>query len=392
MAPVYLDHNATTPLRPEAWAAMAEVYQAGQGNASSIHRIGQAAKAALERAREAVADLVGGRPGEIVFTSGGTEADNLAIQGLAAPHPGGHMITSQIEHHAVLHTCQELERRGWEVTYLPVDGQGRVDPAAVRAALRPQTFLISIMLANNETGVIQPIADIAGVARAARVRLHTDAVQAAGKLPLDAPALGCDLLSVSAHKIGGPQGAGALYVRRGVRLMPLLFGGHHERDRRAGTENVAAMAGFGAAARAARAELAREPERLAALRDGFERRTLADIPETFVAGGGAARTANTSDICFRHVEGEALVIALDLAGFCASTGAACSSGAIEPSHVLTAMGLPPAEARSCLRFSLGATTTAGDMAALGAALPGIVARLRALSPSYAGHAPAPSYA
>lgn len=389
---VYLDHNATTPLRPEAWAAMAEFYQGGQGNASSIHQMGQRAKQVLERAREEVADLLAARPAEIVFTSGGTEADNLAIQGLAAQHPGGHIITSQIEHHAVLHTCQELERRGWQVSYLPVDGQGQVDPQAVRSALRPDTFLVSIMLANNETGVLQPLNAIAAVAREARVRLHTDAVQAAGKLPLDARALGCDLLSISAHKIGGPQGAGALYVRRGVRLAAMLYGGHHERDRRAGTENVAAMAGFGAAARAARAGLEDEVAQLQTLRDEFERRVLAEIPATFAAGGAAPRTANTSDICFRHVEGEALVIALDLAGFCVSTGAACSSGALEPSHVLTAMGLPAADARSCLRFSLGVTTTAAEMAALAEALPPIVARLRALSPTYTANAPAVNYA
>lgn len=380
---VYLDHNATTPLAPEAWAAMSAIYQSGAGNASSIHRAGQAAKAALEQAREAVADLIGARPAEIVFTSGGTESDNLAIQGLAALHPRGHIITSQIEHHAVLHTCQDLEDRGWAVTYVPVDAAGRVDPAAVRQVLRPETFLISIMLANNETGVVQPAAEIAAIARQAHVKFHADAVQAAGKLPLSARQLGCDLMSLSAHKIGGPQGAGALYVRRGVRLHPLLFGGHHERDRRAGTENVAAMAGFGAAARAATANLAPETARLASLRDVLEQQVLREVPETFVAGVGAERTPNTSDICFRYAEGEALVIALDLAGFCVSTGAACSSGAIEPSHVLTAMGLAPGDARSCLRFSLGRTTTAADIAALTAALPAIVARLRSISPRYA---------
>lgn len=380
---VYLDHNATTPLSPEAWAAMSAIYQGGAGNASSIHRAGQAAKAALEQAREAVADLVGARPAEIVFTSGGTEADNLAIQGLAALHPGGHIITSQIEHHAVLHTCQDLRDRGWAVTYVPVDTAGRVDPASVRQALQPDTFLISVMLANNETGVVQPGAEIAAIARQAHVKFHTDAVQAAGKLACSVRDLGCDLMSLSAHKIGGPQGAGALYVRRGVRLHSLLFGGHHERDRRAGTENVAAMAGFGAAARAAEGSRAAAAARLANLRDALEQQVLRDIPETFVAGAGAERTPNTSNICFRHAEGEALVIALDLAGFCVSTGAACSSGAIEPSHVLTAMGLAPGDARSCLRFSLGRATSAADIAALTAALPAIVARLRAISPRYA---------
>lgn len=379
---VYLDHNASTPLSPAAWAAMSAVYQGGAGNASSIHRAGQAAKAALEQAREAVAELCGARPAEIVFTSGGTEADNLALQGLALQHPGGHIITSQIEHHAVLHACQDLQARGWAATYLPVDAAGRVDPASVRQALRPETFLISVMLANNETGVVQPVAEIAAVARQAQVKFHTDAVQAAGKLPLHARQWGCDLMSLSAHKIGGPQGAGALYVRRGVRLHPLLFGGHHERGRRAGTENVAAMAGFGAAARAAQADLAAEAARLAQLRDQFEAQVLREIPETFVAGAGAERAANTSDICFRHTEGEALVISLDLAGFCVSTGAACSSGAVEPSHVLTAMGLAAGDARSCLRFSLGRATTAAEMSALAAALPPIVGRLRSLSPSY----------
>ncbi|MGH9506572.1 MAG: cysteine desulfurase family protein [Terriglobales bacterium] len=393
IAMVYLDHNATTPLAPEAWAAMSAAYQSGLGNASSIHRAGQAAKAALEDARASVAELVGVRPAEMVFTSGGTEADNLALQGLAMLHPGGHIVTSQVEHHAVLHTCQDLERRGWAVTYVPVDAAGRVEPEAVRQALRPETFLVSIMLANNETGVVQPVAAIAAIARQAGAKMHTDAVQAAGKREINVRELGCDLLSVSAHKIGGPQGAGALYVRRGTRLHPLLFGGHHERDRRAGTENVAAMAGFGAAARSAQAGLAAEIQRLARLRDAFEGQTLAAIPDTLVAGAGAERVPNTSDICFRYAEGEALVIALDLAGFCVSTGAACSSGALEPSHVLTAMGLAPGDARSCLRFSLGRGTTAEDMAALSAALPGVVARLRSISPACnPSHLPAPSYA
>lgn len=382
MPRAYFDHNATTPLAPEVWDILRAAYETGFGNASSIHRQGQAAKALLEQAREAVADLIGARPAEIVFTSGGTEADNLAIQGIAAHHPGGHLVTSQIEHHAVLHTCQELARRGWAVTYLPVDGRGQVDPGDVQRALRPETVLISVMLANNETGVLQPVEEIGRLARAAAVKFHVDAVQAAGKIALDVRQIGCDLLSLSGHKIYGPQGTGALYVRRGTRLCPLFYGGRHERERRAGTENVPGLAGFGAAARLVAGELAQEAARLNALRARFERAALAAIPFARVIGADAARVPNTSDICLPHVEGEALVIALDLAGFCVSTGAACSSGAIEPSHVLTAMGLAPAEARSCLRFSFGRTTQDADVDALLAALPRTVERLRAISPAY----------
>lgn len=382
MPRAYFDYNATTPLGPEAWEAMRAAYEQDFGNASSIHRQGQAAKALLERARESVAELIHARPAEIVFTSGGTEADNLAIQGVAALHAGGHLITTQIEHHAVLNTCQELERRGWPVTYLPVDGEGRVSAEDVRRALRPETRLISVMLANNETGVMQPVEEIGRVAREAGVIFHVDAVQAVGKLPVDVRRMDCRLLSLSGHKFYGPQGTGALYVRRGTRLQPLFFGGHHERDRRAGTENVPALAGLGAAARWAAANFSAEAARLAELRDRFEREALAAIPMSRVIGGGAARAANTSNICFPHLEGEALVIALDLAGFCVSTGAACSSGAIEPSHVLLAMGLAPEEARSCLRFSFGRGSDWAAVEALLAALAPAVARLRALAPGY----------
>ncbi len=382
MPAAYFDHNATTPLAPAAWEAMRAAYFEQFGNASSIHRQGQAAKALLEAARESVAELLGARPAEIVFTSGGTEADNLAIQGIAALHPGGHLVTTQIEHPAALNTCRELEQRGWSVTYLPVNAQGLVSAEDVRQALRPDTALVSVVVANNETSVIQPIEEIAAVTRAAKVALHVDAVQGAGKLPIDVRRLSCDLLSISGHKLYGPQGTGALYVRRGTRLQPLFYGGHHERERRAGTENVPGLAGLGAAARLAAAELASEAARLTELRDRFERAVLATIPLARVIGAGAPRVPNTSNICFPHVEGEALVIALDLAGFCVSTGAACSSGAVEPSHVLLAMGLPRHEARSCLRFSFGRSSDWPQIEALLAALAAAVERLRALSPGW----------
>src|SRR5438477_11641849 len=381
MRRVYLDSNATTPLLPEVFEAMRPYYFEEFGNASSIHHHGQHARAAVERARESVAKLLGCRAAEVVFTSGGTEADNLAIFGIARARD--HIITSQIEHHAVLNACKRLEQRGFEVTYLPVSEQGLIDPDELRGALRPNTKLISIMMANNETGVLQPIEEIGRVAADADVYFHTDAVQAAGKTPIDVKRIGCDLLSISGHKFHGPQGTGALYIRRGTLIDPLFYGGNHERQRRAGTENLPGIIGLGCAAEIAIQGFSDGGgERIRRMRDGLESALLTHIDATGVNSGGAARVPNTSNIYFDHIEGEAMVIALDLKGLAVSTGAACSSGAIEPSHVLTAMGLPPERARASIRFSVGKQNTAEDVDFALGLLRQTVARLRELSPIY----------
>lgn len=384
MKQVYLDHNSTTPVAPEVLEAMVPYFSREAGNASSIHSYGQRARAAVERARASVADLVGGRPAEIVFTSGGTESDNLAIFGIvkAAAGQRKHVITTQIEHHAVLNTCQALERDGVEVSYVPVNRQGMVDPDDIRRALRPETALITVMHANNELGTVQPVEEIGKIAAEADVYFHTDAVQTAGKLPINVNAIGRDLLSISAHKIRGPKGVGALYVRKGTRLQPLFYGGHHERDRRPGTENVPGIVGLGRAAELAAANLAADAARIAAQRDRFERELVARVPHARINCAQARRTPNTSNIVFPFVEGEALVIALDLKGVACSTGAACSAGAVEPSHVLTAIGLPPEEARASLRFSLGHDTADDDVDYALSVIPGAVERLRELSPMY----------
>ncbi len=390
MRRVYFDHNATTPLAPEALEAMMPYLTEEYGNASSIHSVGQRARAGVEQARAQVAALIGARDKEIVFTSGGTEADNMAIRGVvgAADRLHKHVVTSTIEHHAVLNTCQALEAEGVAVTYVPVSRGGLVDPEAVRRAITPDTVLITIMHANNELGTVQPIAEIAHIAREHKIPFHTDAVQSVGKIPVNVSELGVDLLSLSAHKIYGPKGVGALCIRRNTRLKPLFFGGHHERDRRAGTENVAGIVGFGAAAELARAHLAEEGKRLAALRDELERRLLSSIPHCGVNGDPARRTPNTTNIHFDYIEGEPLVIALDLKGVAVSTGAACSSGAVEPSHVLTAVGLPPERARASLRFSLGHASTREDVDYVAEVLPAVVEHLRSLSPLYKKPVPA----
>ena len=381
MRRVYLDNNATTPVLPEVLAVMQCYLGEHFGNASSIHHHGQETRAAVERARESVAALVGCRPSEIVFTSGGTEGDNLAIFGLVKS--GEHVITSTVEHHAVLNSCKQLQASGSEVTYVPVDGHGQVDPDDVRRALRPNTRLITIMMANNETGVLQPVESIAKVATGADVYFHTDAVQAAGKVPIDAKRIGCDLLSISGHKMHAPQGVGALYVRKGTTLRPMLYGGSHERSRRAGTENVPGIVALGKAAELAREAFARgNVEHISALRDRLEQTILGEVESTGLNGEGVPRVPNTTSIYFDCIDGEALVIALDLKGLAVSTGAACSSGAIEPSHVLTAMGLPPERARGSLRFSLGKQNTAEDVYFALVLLRQTVARLRELSPIY----------
>jgi len=381
MLRAYLDNNATTPVLPAVLEAMLPFYREQFGNASSIHHHGQQTRAAVESAREKVAKLLGCRPAEIVFTSGGTESDNLALFGIT--RGGDHVVTSTIEHHAVLNPCKRLQSLGCEVTYLPVDGSGRIDLDDLRRALRPNTRLITIMMANNETGVLQPVEEIGRIAAEADVYFHTDAVQAAGKVPLDVNAIGCDLLSISGHKLHAPQGIGALYVRKGTLLQPLLYGGSHERSRRAGTENVAGIVGLGCAAQLAREGFSNgEVERIRGLRDRLESTILAQTESAGVNSGSVPRVPNTSSIYFDFIEGEALVIALDLKGVAVSTGAACSSGAIEPSHVLTAMGLSSDRARASLRFSLGKQTTSEDVDLLLTVLPGTIARLRELSPVY----------
>ncbi len=379
MRRVYLDNNATTPVLPEVLEAMRPYFAEQFGNASSIHHHGQQTRAAVERARSSVAALLNCRPAELVFTSGGTEGDNLALAGLM--EPGDHLITSTIEHHAVLNASKQLAERGFEVTYVPVDGRGLVDPDDVRRALRPNTKLISIMMANNETGVLQPAEQIGRLAAEADVYFHTDAVQAAGKAPIDVKKIGCDLLSISGHKMHAPQGTGALFVRRGTLLRPLFYGGNHERGRRAGTENVPGIIGLGVAAEIARKSLeSGEVARLGGLRDRIQNTVQEALDAVGVNGEGAPRVPTTTNIYFDCIEGEALVIALDLKGLAVSTGAACSSGAIEPSHVLTAMGLRPERARASLRFSLGKQNTAADVDFALSLLPETVARLRELSP------------
>jgi cysteine desulfurase len=378
---VYLDNNATTPVLPEIEEAMRPYFGERFGNASSIHHHGQDTRAAVEDARESVAALLGCRASEIVFTSGGTEADNLAIAGLAKA--GDHVITSSIEHHAVLFASKHLEEAGCEVTYLPVDGRGLVEPSDVRRALRSNTKLISIMMANNETGVVQPVEEIGKIAAEADVFFHTDAVQAAGKVAIDVKRIGCDVLSISGHKMHAPQGVGVLYVRKRTHIQPLFFGGRHERSRRAGTENVPGIVALGKAAQLALQGFEQESDKATStLRDRLQSGILAQVEEAGVNGAGAPRVPNTTNIYFDHIEGEPLVISLDLKGLAVSTGAACSSGAIEPSHVLTAMGLPSNRARASIRFSLGKQNTGEDIDFALALVPETVARLREISPVY----------
>jgi cysteine desulfurase len=379
---VYFDYNATTPLAPEVVEEVVRATRELFGNASSVHHFGQQAKAALDEARSAVAALLKGDPSEIVFTSGGTEADNMAVRGAAeALEPTGrrHLIASTVEHEAVLNTVKALARRGWRTTLVPVEPSGIVSPEKVREAMAPDTALVSVMHANNEIGTIQPIAEISAAAHAGGALMHTDAVQSAGKIEVDVRALGVDLLSVSAHKFNGPKGAGALWVKRGTRMQPILTGGKHERSRRAGTENVAAIAGMGVAARLAQAKLPAEAARVAALRDRLERGILEQVPGTAVNGARESRVPNTTNISFDRVEAESLLIALDLAGVAVSTGSACSSGTLEPSHVLRAMGFPAHRTQNSLRFSLGLFSTEEEVERVVALLPSLVAKLRGLN-------------
>jgi len=378
---VYLDNNATTPLLAEVREAMLPYFSGHFGNASSIHHHGQETRAAVESARESVAHLLGCNASEVIFTSGGTEADNLALTGLVKA--GDHVITSSVEHSAVLQTAKHLGDIGCEATVLPVDARSLIDPESVRRALRQNTRLISVMMANNETGIVEPVEEIGKIAAEAGILFHTDAVQAAAKVPIDVTRIGCHALSISGHKIHAPQGVGALYVRKGIEIRPLLYGGRHERSRRAGTENVPGIVGLGKAAQLAKQAFDRgDDKKMAAMRDRLQQGILSQAEDVVVNGDGASRVPNTTNIRFDGIEGEALVIALDLKGLAVSTGAACSSGAIEPSHVLIAMGLTSAQARASIRFSLGKQTTEEDIDFALALVPETVARLRELSPVY----------
>lgn len=379
---VYFDYNATTPLCPEAIDAVVRATRETFGNASSVHHFGQLAKAALDDARSSVAALINGDPSEVVFTSGGTEADNFALRGVAEASEAigrRHLIASAIEHEAVLNTLRALARRGWKTTLLPVDATGIVGADQLRAAMTDDTAIVSVMHANNEIGTVQPIAELAAIAHAGGALFHTDAVQSAGKIAVDVKALGVDLLSLSAHKFNGPKGAGALWMKRGTRMQPILTGGKHERNRRAGTENVAAIAGMGAAARLAAGKLAAEGARIAALRDRLEQGILSGVTGTAVNGERERRVPNTTNIGFDRVEAESLLIALDLEGVAVSTGSACSSGTLEPSHVLKAMGLPTHRTQNSLRFSLGLLSNEQEVDFVVAVLPRLVEKLRALT-------------
>jgi cysteine desulfurase len=379
---IYFDHNATTPVDPAAAAETCRVLTAEFGNASSVHHFGQRAKAALDEARSAVARLINADPSEVVFTSGGTEADNLALRGAAeALEPTGrrHLIASAIEHEAVLNTLKALARRGWTVTLLPVGPSGIVAPEALADALTDQTAVVSVMHANNEIGTLQPIAELAALAHQRGALFHTDAVQSVAKVAVDVRALGVDLLSLSGHKFYGPKGAGALWIKRGTRLVSTMTGGKQERNRRAGTENVPALAGLGVAARLAAAKLPAEGARLSALRDRLETSVLAQVGGTAVNGARESRVPNTTNISVDGVEAESLLIALDLEGIAVSTGSACSSGTLEPSHVLRAMGLPSHRTQNSIRVSLGAGNTDADVDAFLERLPRLVDKLRSLT-------------
>jgi cysteine desulfurase len=379
---IYFDHNATTPLHPAVLEAVTATLAKEFGNASSVHAFGQQAKARLDAARAQVAALLNAEPADVVFTGSGTESDNLALRGVAeAAEARGrrHLVVSAIEHEAVLNTAKHLMRRGWQVTLVEPDRDGRIEADAVAAAVTPQTALVSVMHANNETGVIQPVREIAEVAHRAGAVAHTDAVQSAGKLPIDVESLGVDLVSISAHKFSGPKGVGALWIKRGTRLAPMMTGGRHERNRRAGTENVAGIVGLGVAADVARAAVPEYGRALSRLRDRLEDGILTRVPSSTVNGDRAHRVANTTNISFERVEAESLLIALDLEGIAVSTGSACSSGTLEPSHVLKAMRLPPVRTQGAIRFSLGCTSTDAEVDRLLEVLPGIVEKLRSLT-------------
>lgn len=379
---IYLDYNATTPADPRVLAKMLPYLKDIYSNPSSVYRFAQESRRAVEEARENLARLLSAENNEIIFTSGGTEADNTAIKGIALTKrdKGKHIITSKIEHHAVLHTCGALEEQGFEVTYLGVDESGRISLEELKKSIRGDTILVSIMHANNEVGTIQPIKEIADICRSRGVCFHSDAVQSVGKVDVDVKALGLDLLSLSGHKFYGPKGVGALYVRGGIKFTPLFHGGGHERGRRSGTENVAGIVGLGEAARIAKVEIVKEAKRIRPLRDKLEAGILRSIPEVKVNGDPENRMFNTTNVCIKYIEGESILINLDFEGICASSGSACTSGSLEPSHVLLAMGIPAEFAHGSLRMSLGRHTSEKEIDKVLAILPPIVERLRKMSP------------
>ena len=381
---IYMDHSATTPMRCEVLEAMRPYFEDTFGNASSVHTFGQEARQAIETARGRMASLIGAVPEEVFFTSGGTESDNLALVGVAQAYrkKGRHLVTSAVEHHAVLNTCRSLEKAGFELTVLGVDQCGLVDPDELRSALRSDTVLVSVMMANNEVGTIEPIAELARVAREGGVIFHTDAVQAAGKVPMDVEQLGVDLLTVSAHKLYGPKGVGALYRRRGTRLTPMMRGGHHERSLRPGTENVPGIVGMAAALELACREMPEETRRLSKLTSRLQNGILQRIDQVTVNGHALHRLPHLCNVSVAGVEGESMLLALDASGIACSTGSACTSGSLEPSHVLMAMGIPPETAHGSLRFSLGRINTEDDVDHVLDVLPAVVARLREMSPVY----------
>ena len=383
---IYLDYAATTPTHPLVVEAMQPYFTESFGNPSSIYSYGQEAKAAIEEARSKVAALIGSKSEEVIFTSGGSEADNFAVSGmaLAKEGKGNHVITSAIEHHAVLEVCKFLEKRGFEVTYLPVDSYGVVDPQDVKKAITDKTILISIMHANNEVGTIEPIEEIGRIAKESGICFHTDAVQTTGHIPINVDELGVDLLSISAHKLYGPKGMGALYIRKGTKLLPLIRGGDQERRLRAGTQNVPGIVGFGKAAELALGEMPDEAKRLMQLRDRLIKGILERIDHTRLNGHPRRRLPNNVNIGVEFVEGESLLLALDFEGICASTGSACTSSSLEPSHVLLSMGIPHEQAHGSLRFSLGKWTREEDIDRVIEVLPGIVARYRRMSPLMKG--------
>ena len=387
MKRIYLDYAATTPTHPEVVKAMLPYFTDAFGNPSSIYSYGQEAKGAIEEAREKVAAVIGARGEEIVFTSSGTEADNFAIKGVAFANEskGNHIITSSIEHHAVVEACKFLERRGFSVTYLPIDEYGLIDPDDVRRAITDKTILISVMHANNEMGTIEPIAEIGKIAKEVGVYFHTDAVQTTGHIPVDVNELGVDLLSMSAHKLYGPKGVGALYIRKGTKLVAFMHGGEQERRRRASTENVPGIVGFGKAVELAQQEMSGEAERLICLRDQLVKGLLERIDHTRLNGHPIMRLPNNVNVSVDYVEGESMLLNLDLEGICASTGSACSSSSLEPSHVLLALGLSPEQAHGSLRFSLGKWTSEAEIGRVLEVLPRVVSKLRAMSPLLKSH-------
>ncbi len=384
MKKVYLDNSATTRVDDEVLQAMLPYFQGEFGNASSIHGYGQRARAAVEEARQQVAELLGADPKEIVFTSGGTESDNTAVRGIAEYHKarGNHIITSRIEHHAIINTCRALEKEGYSITYIPTDESGLIDVEAVKQAITPQTILISIMHANNEIGVIQPIQSLVEVAKQHNVFVHTDAVQSVGKIPVNAKDLGVDTLALSGHKIHAPKGIGALYIKKGTKMKPLLYGGSHERNRRGGTENVPAIVGLGKACELATKHFDYMNTRIRALRGKLETEILSSIKFSRLNGHKEKRIPNICNFSFAYVEGEGLTISLDLKGIAVSTGSACSSGALEPSHVLSALKLPPELIQGSIRFSLSRFTTEEEIDYTLGCLPRVVERLREMSPHY----------